>query len=382
MKTADFIPLILLELKGGDKYGLEITKSIEKRSNGRIVIKQPTLYTILKKLEKSKFISSYWLDSDIGGKRHYYKITENGKLQASTFPNYNEVIRQILEEEDKSSTQSREVEQLSLLGSLADEPVESVVPSHEVFNSNNIDNLTASDLNQQNTNILHNETLTKENRFASNSDVMKFTKKPETKISTEYKEQLKSIYETTNKKYHDEDVQINNSNYNNIAYVDYVDLKKDSNYLYAKMTAKNMFYRVLSTCIYLLIAIILTSIPVRFTPDTSVYYISLIISVLCLIFYPTLLAFNYQGFRLRCEEHPFKFNYKRQLWISFIVMVMVIVLFLLLNLTMLDISFSEIFKGNNFANFYSPLIISTTMFADVLFAYIFFEKKAKVTTQN
>lgn len=382
MKTADFIPLILLELKGGDKYGLEITKSIEKRSNGRIVIKQPTLYTILKKLEKSKFISSYWLDSDIGGKRHYYKITENGKLQASTFPNYNEVIRQILEEEDKSSTQSREVEQLSLLGSLADEPVESVVPSHEVFNSNNIDNLTASDLNQQNTNILHNETLTKENRFASNSDVMKFTKKPETKISTEYKEQLKSIYETTNKKYHDEDVQINNSNYNNIAYVDYVDLKKDSNYLYAKMTAKNMFYRVLSTCIYLLIAIILTSIPVRFTPDASVYYISLIISVLCLIFYPTLLAFNYQGFRLRCEEHPFKFNYKRQLWISFIVMVMVIVLFLLLNLTMLDISFSEIFKGNNFVNFYSPLIISTTMFADVLFAYIFFEKKAKVTTQN
>lgn len=382
MKTADFIPLILLELKGGDKYGLEITKSIEKRSNGRIVIKQPTLYTILKKLEKSKFISSYWLDSDIGGKRHYYKITENGKLQASTFPNYNEVIRQILEEEDKSSTQSREVEQLSLLGSLADEPVESVVPSHEVFNSNNIDNLTASDLNQQNTNILHNETLTKENRFASNSDVMKFTKKPETKISTEYKEQLKSIYETTNKKYHDEDVQINNSNYNNIAYVDYVDLKKDSNYLYAKMTAKNMFYRVLSTCIYLLIAIILTSIPVRFTPDASVYYISLIISVLCLIFYPTLLAFNYQGFRLRCEEHPFKFNYKRQLWISFIVVVMVIVLFLLLNLTMLDISFSEIFKGNNFVNFYSPLIISTTMFADVLFAYIFFEKKAKVTTQN
>jgi len=77
MKTTDLIPLILLELKGEDKYGLEITKSIEKRSSSRIKIKQHTLYTILKKLEKSKFITSYWLDSAIGGKRHYYKITQN-----------------------------------------------------------------------------------------------------------------------------------------------------------------------------------------------------------------------------------------------------------------------------------------------------------------
>ena len=30
----------------------ELTKDIETKSNGRIVIKQPTLYTVLKKLEK------------------------------------------------------------------------------------------------------------------------------------------------------------------------------------------------------------------------------------------------------------------------------------------------------------------------------------------
>ena len=78
MKTADLIPLILLELNECDKYGFELTKSIENKSHGKIIIKQPTLYTILKKLEKTKFITSYWQDSEIGGKRHYYKITDNG----------------------------------------------------------------------------------------------------------------------------------------------------------------------------------------------------------------------------------------------------------------------------------------------------------------
>ena len=81
MKTADLIPFILIELNECDKYGFELTKNIETKSHGKILIKQPTLYTLLKKLEKSKFISSYWQDSEIGGKRHYYKLTENGRLQ-------------------------------------------------------------------------------------------------------------------------------------------------------------------------------------------------------------------------------------------------------------------------------------------------------------
>ena len=57
MKTADLIPFILLELNDCDKYGFELTKNIETKSGGQIVIKQPTLYTLLKKLEKSKFIA-------------------------------------------------------------------------------------------------------------------------------------------------------------------------------------------------------------------------------------------------------------------------------------------------------------------------------------
>ncbi|MBQ3502717.1 MAG: helix-turn-helix transcriptional regulator, partial [Clostridia bacterium] len=95
MKTTDLIPLILYQLVDSDKYGYEIVKEIEDASSGIITIKQPTLYSLLKKLEQGKFISSYWQDSEIGGKRHYYKLTDNGKAQLDTYPAYESIIKEI-----------------------------------------------------------------------------------------------------------------------------------------------------------------------------------------------------------------------------------------------------------------------------------------------
>lgn len=92
MKTTDLIPLILYQLQDGDKYGYEIVQQIELASNGDIVIKQPTLYSVLKKLEQGRFITSYWQDSEIGGKRHYYKLTDNGREQLSTYPSFEQLI--------------------------------------------------------------------------------------------------------------------------------------------------------------------------------------------------------------------------------------------------------------------------------------------------
>ncbi len=71
--------IILTTMLDGDKYGLDIIKEVEVRSNGTYDLKQPTLYSCLKRLENQELISSYWLDSDIGGRRHYYKLTEKGK---------------------------------------------------------------------------------------------------------------------------------------------------------------------------------------------------------------------------------------------------------------------------------------------------------------
>ena len=70
--------IILKTMIDGDKYGLDIIKEVEARSNGTYELKQPTLYSCLKRLENQELISSYWLDSDIGGRRHYYKLTDKG----------------------------------------------------------------------------------------------------------------------------------------------------------------------------------------------------------------------------------------------------------------------------------------------------------------
>ena len=71
--------IILKTMLENDMYGLDIIKEVETRSNGTYILKQPTLYSCLKRLENQELISSYWLDSDIGGRRHYYKLTDKGR---------------------------------------------------------------------------------------------------------------------------------------------------------------------------------------------------------------------------------------------------------------------------------------------------------------
>ena len=71
--------ILLSALLSGDKYGYEICKDIEQRTNGKLILKQPSLYSSLRRMEEQDLIKSYWGDSDIGGRRHYYSITEKGR---------------------------------------------------------------------------------------------------------------------------------------------------------------------------------------------------------------------------------------------------------------------------------------------------------------
>jgi len=71
--------IILTALSTGDKYGYEICKDIERLTNGKLILKQPSLYSCLRRMEEQNLISSYWEDSSLGGRRHYYSITEKGK---------------------------------------------------------------------------------------------------------------------------------------------------------------------------------------------------------------------------------------------------------------------------------------------------------------
>lgn len=70
--------LILKALSNGEKYGYEIIQDIFDSSNGKINLKQPSLYSSLNRYEDKGYVTSYWTDSEIGGKRHYYKLTPLG----------------------------------------------------------------------------------------------------------------------------------------------------------------------------------------------------------------------------------------------------------------------------------------------------------------
>ncbi len=74
--------IILSTLLDNDKYGYEIIEIIKQKTNGNITIKQPSLYSSLRRMEEQGLISSYWRDSEIGGRRHYYSITDYGKKYA------------------------------------------------------------------------------------------------------------------------------------------------------------------------------------------------------------------------------------------------------------------------------------------------------------
>lgn len=71
--------IILAMLKEKDSYGYEILKTIIDKSNGLIDIKDATIYTAFKRMEKDELICSYWGDELDGARRKYYSITENGK---------------------------------------------------------------------------------------------------------------------------------------------------------------------------------------------------------------------------------------------------------------------------------------------------------------
>lgn len=471
MKTAELIPMILLELSDGAKYGIELTKSIETKSNGKVVIKQPTLYTILKKLEKSKFISSYWEDSEIGGKRHYYKLTQYGNNQVSTLPSFSVLLENALKDEDsdienqnsiseskneldiqfeqnetlsnsysesiqpqkiefdnlstsnssddvysslsnsanlyekqedendddlealrqerikQSKIESSETKYVSIMDLLVDdentnqiksnqdtvEIKESVLPSSEVFSNNSIDTATEVEINQQNTTVLKDNSQNKEENFATNDNVSKFTQTNFTMLSDEYKSKLKEVKKDNSvENFLTDNVEYKADVSDEIKYVDYVNLKSDKSYVYSKKLTKNMLYRLLSTCAYLISMLIICAISVNYLSASPLYYIFLIASIGFIMFSITLFLSNAENFRLKHKEKPLKIDIKKHIIIATAVF---IAIFIICVIVSVNSGVENIFALSNFANLYAPLIIGTTLYIDILFSYIFLVKR-------
>ncbi|MBY0204594.1 PadR family transcriptional regulator [Paenibacillus polysaccharolyticus] len=72
-------PIILSVLIPADNYGYGIIKEIYRKSGEQFELKEPTLYSSLKRLEKSGYVESYWGEETQGGRRKYYRISSQGR---------------------------------------------------------------------------------------------------------------------------------------------------------------------------------------------------------------------------------------------------------------------------------------------------------------
>lgn len=71
--------IILAQLSQNDSYGYRINKDIQEKTGKQYELKEATLYTAFRRLEKEGLIRSYWGDEELGARRRYYAITKKGR---------------------------------------------------------------------------------------------------------------------------------------------------------------------------------------------------------------------------------------------------------------------------------------------------------------
>ncbi len=79
--------MLLSLLSEQDRYGYEIIKELETRSDNTFEMKEGTLYPILHRMENSGYLKSYMKKGPTGKDRKYYQITKKG-------------LKQLVEEQD------------------------------------------------------------------------------------------------------------------------------------------------------------------------------------------------------------------------------------------------------------------------------------------
>lgn len=102
---------VLDSLTSGSKYGLEIIEYISQKTGGSFIMKKPTLYSCLTRMEKKGLVSSsYWGESELGGKRHYYSITEAGRENLETLAKEFENVTFDTEETEETVSSQEKVQ--------------------------------------------------------------------------------------------------------------------------------------------------------------------------------------------------------------------------------------------------------------------------------
>lgn len=78
---ATAVSIVLSVLKRGDSYGFEIVQYMKEITDGKIKLREASIYPVLKKLESKGFIKSYWKIEGDERPRRYYTLLKPGEKQ-------------------------------------------------------------------------------------------------------------------------------------------------------------------------------------------------------------------------------------------------------------------------------------------------------------
>lgn len=76
--------LVLSAFAEGDKYGYQVVKELERRSEGYFCLKEGTLYPILHRLERQGLLAARWETMPNGSERRYYALTPKDSVPSPT----------------------------------------------------------------------------------------------------------------------------------------------------------------------------------------------------------------------------------------------------------------------------------------------------------
>ena len=75
------VPVVLRLLSERERYGYEIVKVVNDRTDGALRWKEGTLYPCLHQLEADGLLRSRWRTGENGKRRKYYGITRRGRAE-------------------------------------------------------------------------------------------------------------------------------------------------------------------------------------------------------------------------------------------------------------------------------------------------------------
>ena len=108
--TVSLVLLALLDRATAPMYGYQISKSLEEKTHGAPLMKQGTLYPVLRSMESHGLLQSEVEPSVSGPPRRYYTITEAGReelrLRTSAWTRTRDFVDSVLQNASPATNSS------------------------------------------------------------------------------------------------------------------------------------------------------------------------------------------------------------------------------------------------------------------------------------